>query len=114
MKTKIILSSLSMMLVAFLISAFAAGESNIQKTTVEGAKTSKINRKSNSTKATKLVKFNANQDVYSTIMQRVQEMEWDNAGSVSSLDNTVDGLITSINADGSWSDINYASNAQTD
>ena len=47
MKTKIILSSLSMMLVAFLISAFAAGESNIQKTTVEGAKTSKINRKSN-------------------------------------------------------------------
>lgn len=114
MRIKTILSSVSVMLLAFTLSAFATGESNIKKPTIEVAKASITNTKSSSTRAIKLVKSNTNQDVYSTIMQRVQEMEWDNAGSVSSLDNTVAGLITSINADGSWSDINYTSTAQTD
>ncbi len=52
-------------------------------------------------------------DIFGTIMERVQAMEWDNAPSISSLNNTVSNLINSIESNGSWSDIPYGSTAQT-
>lgn len=47
--------------------------------------------------------------VFETIMQRVRENEWEDVTDVSKLNTTVSDLMKRINADGSWSDLDYKS-----
>lgn len=50
---------------------------------------------------------------FETIMSRLRNSEWSNSGSIADNDNIVSGLISSINTNGSWSNINYTNTAQT-
>lgn len=49
---------------------------------------------------------------FDIIMQRIQLSEWASASSASSLDNSAKTLTASLQADGSWPDIDYKSTAQ--
>lgn len=51
--------------------------------------------------------------VYEIIMQRIQAHEWANVTKVTSLDAEVALRLSTISANGSWSDIDYTSTAQT-
>lgn len=51
--------------------------------------------------------------VYDSIMDNIRQVQWGNIASVSSLNTTVAGLVSSLQSDGSWMDVDYASTAQT-
>ncbi len=53
--------------------------------------------------------FAANDAVFDTIMQRVRVNEWEEITDIKKLNNTVAGLLNTINDDGSWSDLDYNS-----
>lgn len=52
-------------------------------------------------------------DVYDTIMQRLQVNEWEEVADVSKLNSTAAGLLNTVKPDGSWGDIDYNSTAMT-
>jgi hypothetical protein len=52
-------------------------------------------------------------EVEEVIMQRIREAEWEKVENVSELDADVAGLLSTLQADGSWADIPYSSTAQT-
>lgn len=45
---------------------------------------------------------------YQTIMQHVQEVQWSKITDISSLNNTVESTLSSLQSNGSWTDINYS------
>lgn len=57
--------------------------------------------------------FAVNDAVYDTIMQRIRVNEWEGVADVPKLNTTVANLLTTINSDGSWADIDYNSTAMT-
>ncbi len=51
--------------------------------------------------------------VYETIMQRIRTSEWNKITNINSLNTEVTGLMSTLQANGSWTDIPYTSREQT-
>ncbi|MDR2040448.1 MAG: chloramphenicol resistance protein, partial [Bacteroidales bacterium] len=52
--------------------------------------------------------------MYETIMQRIRDKQFASVASITAIVSSTTGYMNSLSADGSWSDIYYANNAQTD
>ncbi|MDR1809605.1 MAG: glycoside hydrolase family 88 protein, partial [Prevotella sp.] len=58
------------------------------------------------------IRFDAT-PVFNLIMERIRETEWAKVGAVATLDAEAASLLAALSANGSWSDIEYSSTAQT-
>ncbi|HVI43917.1 MAG TPA: polysaccharide lyase family 8 super-sandwich domain-containing protein [Chitinophaga sp.] len=65
------------------------------------------------TQAAGLMKNDPAPTVYDSVMINIRNIQWAGVKDTASLRNTVSGLVSSMQANGSWTDINYADRSQT-